>query len=69
MSPFTKTVKRRTVTPHRGRRIVVTLESGDLIGFRAERTRRTWYTTAAACMDLAIKQAVAAERRERAKKK
>ncbi len=65
MSPLTKRVRRRTVAPHRGRRIVVTLEPGDIIGFRAERTRRTWYTTLGACMDMAIRQTVIAERRDK----
>lgn len=66
MTELTKRVKRRTLAPHRGRRIVVTLEPGDLIGFRLERTRRTWYTTLGACMDMAVRQTVVAERREKA---
>lgn len=69
MTPITKAVKRRTVAPHRGRRIVVSLEPGDLIGFRAERTRRTFYVTAAACFDLAMKMHVAADRAAKRKGK
>ena len=69
MTPFSKPVKRRTDLPHRGRRIVVSLEPGDIIGFRSERTRRTYYTTVAACSDMAIKQQVLAERAAKKKGK
>jgi len=54
---------------HRGRRTVVTLAPGDVIGFRAERTRKTYWTSLAACMDMAIKQEVAALRAAKIVKK
>jgi len=69
MTPITKTVKRRTIGQHRGRRVVISLEPGDLIGFRAERTRRTFYVTAAACFDLAVRQQVLADRAAKRKGK
>lgn len=59
-------VARITAQPHRnarGRRIVVTLEAGDLIGLRPERTRRVEYVPAGAIYDLAVKMRVLAERR------
>lgn len=62
MTPLTKSLSRRTIGNHRGRRFVVILEPGDVIGFRAERTRKVFYTTLAACFDLAVRQAVIAER-------
>lgn len=54
---------------HRGRRFVVTLEPGDVIGFRAERTRRTFYTTLAACFDMACRQQIAADKAAKRKEK
>ena len=62
MTPLNKTINRRTVGTQRGRRFVVILEPGDVIGFRGERTRRIFYTTLAACFDMAVRQAVIAER-------
>lgn len=62
MTPLNKTVNRRTVGTHHGRRFVVILEPGDVIGFRGERTRRVFYTTLAACFDMAVRQAVIADR-------
>lgn len=56
MTDLTKAVKRRTCGMHRGTRFVVTLEPGDVIGFRIERKRRTFYTTLAACFDMAVRQ-------------
>ena len=56
---------RKTALPHRGRRIVVTLEMGDLIGLRPERTRRVEYVTVAAIYDLAVRQRVAFERTQK----
>lgn len=69
MSPLTKPVRRRTLGAHHRRRIVVTLAPGDVIGFRYERTRRTWYTTIAACMDMAVRQTVIAERAEKKRRR
>lgn len=62
MTDLSKRVSRRTMGTHRGRRIVVSIEPGDVIGFRHERTRRTFYTTLAACMDMAVRQQIAAEK-------
>lgn len=64
-----RTVARKTALPHRGRRIVVTLDSGDLIGLRPERTRRIEYITVAAAYDMAVKQRVAFERAQKRKAK
>ena len=69
MTDLLKAVRRRSMVPHRGRRIVVSIEPGDVIGFRAERTRRTFYTTLAACMDMAVRTAVMAERAAKRKAK
>lgn len=69
MTDLLKRIARRTVVPHRGRRIVVTMEPGDLIGFRPERTRRTFYTTVAACADMAMRAAVLADRAAKRKGK
>jgi hypothetical protein len=55
--------------PYRGRRIVVSLEPGDLIGFRLERTRRTEYLTVAGCYERAVIVRVAHERAEKRKAK
>ena len=62
MTDLKKTVRRRTIGSHRGMRYVVTLEPGDVIGFRQERKRRTFYTSLAACFDMAVRQQVAAEK-------
>lgn len=63
-----KPVARTTVLPHLGRRIVVTLERGDIIGLRPERCRRVEFVPAGAIYDLAVKLRVAAERRAKGKK-
>lgn len=68
MTDLLKAVRRRSMVAHRGRRIVVTIEPGDLIGFRAERTRHTFYTTLAACMDMAIRTEVMAARAAKRRK-
>lgn len=62
MTPLNKSLSRRTIGQHRGRRFVVILEPGDVIGFRPERTRKTFYTTLAACFDMAVRQAVIADK-------
>lgn len=61
-TPLTKDVKRISTGRHFGRRFVVTIASGDVIGFRSERTRKTYWTTLAACFDMSVKQHVDAER-------
>jgi hypothetical protein len=55
--------------PYRGRRIVVSLEPGDLLGFRLERTRRTEYLTVAGCYERAVIVRVAHEKAEKRKAK
>lgn len=62
MTPLNKSLSRRTIGTHRGRRFVVILEPGDVIGFRPERTRKAFYTTLAACFDMAVRQAVIADK-------
>jgi hypothetical protein len=69
MTDLNKRVKRRSIAPHRGRRIVVSLEPGDLIGLREERTRKTYYFPIAAAFDFAVKMYVAAARRDKLKAK
>jgi hypothetical protein len=66
-----KAVRRVTKGTHRGRRVVVTIDAPDMIGFRFAKTRTTYWTTIAACMDMAIRQEVAAAQlaRKKAKKR
>lgn len=64
-TPLTKKVKRRTLAPHRGRRLVVTLYPGDLIGIREERRRQEEIISLAAVSDFAVKLRVANERWQR----
>ncbi len=58
---LTKRVKRRTEAPHRGRRLVVTLYPGDMIGLRHERCRTEELVSLAGVYDFAVKARVAAE--------
>ena len=69
MTPLNKSLSRRTTGTHRGRRFVVILEPGDVIGFRPERTRKVFYTTLAACFDMAVRQQVATDRLAKKKAK
>ena len=62
MTDLLKQLKRRSTGTHRGRRIVVILAPGDVIGFRAERTRRVFWTSLAACFDMAVRSEVLAVR-------
>lgn len=62
MTPLTKSVKRKALGRHRGRGFAVILEPGDIIGFRVERSRTVFYTTLAACFDMAVRQQVLADR-------
>lgn len=50
MTALTKTIRRRTVDPfaHYHKRIVVSLERGDLLALRLERTRTTYRASLAA---------------------
>lgn len=69
MTPLNKSLSRRTIGTHHGKRFVVILEPGDVIGFRPERTRRVFYTTLAACFDMAMRQAVLAAKLAKRSKK
>ena len=68
MTDLKKPVRRRTIGLHRGRRIMVSLEPGDLLGLRQERCRMTEFITLAACYDMAVKARVLAERNKKRKK-
>ena len=61
MTDLHKRVSRRTLAPHRGRRIVVGLEPGDVLSLRMERCRQTEYLPLAALYDYAVKSRVLAE--------
>lgn len=61
-TPLKKAVRRRTEAPHRGRRLVVSLLPGDVIGLRPERTRREEFVSLAAIYDFAVKARVLSER-------
>ncbi len=62
MTDLKKRVSRRTIGLHRGRKIMVSLEPGDLLGLRQERCRQTEYVSLAACFDMAVRQRVYAEK-------
>jgi hypothetical protein len=66
-TPIYKETKRVTEGKHRGYKIVVMLAPPDLIGFRFERTRKVYWTTIAACMDMAVRQEVVAKQLARKK--
>lgn len=67
MTDLHKPVRRRTIGIHRGRRIMVSLEPGDLLGLRQERCRQTEYVSIAAMYDFAVKARVAFERAQKKK--
>lgn len=70
MTRLNRTIKRMSgATTHRGRRIAVTIEPGNLIGLREERTRKTFYLTIDAAYELAVMAELRAARREKAKAK
>ena len=62
MTDLKKPVRRRTIGKHRGRRIMVSLEPGDLLAMRQERCRQVEYMSIAAIYDFAVKARVVAER-------
>ena len=68
MTDLTKRVKRRTVHPHRGRRIVVTLHPGDVLGFRHERLRKEFLLSVGGAYDYAVMLEVERRRREKREK-
>ena len=47
-------VKRRTLKPHRGRRIVVSLHPGDVIGFREHGRHKEFTVSIAGAYDWAV---------------
>ena len=69
MTDLKKRVSRRTIGLHRGRKIMVSLEPGDLLGLRQERCRQTEYVSLAAIYDYAVKERVIAERAAKRKGK
>ena len=60
-TPLRKVIKRRGELPHRGRRLIVTLYPGDMIGLRPEKTRQEEVTSLAGVYDFAVKCRVAKE--------
>lgn len=64
MTDFGRPVRRRAVAGAvQGRRVVVILRPPDLVGFRLERTRRTYWLTAAACYSAAVRAEVLSTQR------
>jgi len=68
MTDLKRAVRRRTIGLHRGRRIMVSLEPGDMLALRMERCRQTEYVSLAAIYDYAVKARVLAERNAKRKK-
>ena len=63
MTPLRKRVQRRTTAPVRGgRRVVVSLLPGDVIGFREERTRTEYLLSISGAYTYAVRLAVAARK-------
>lgn len=56
MTDLERAISRRTRVPHRGRRIVVTLEPGDLLTLREERRRQTYTEPLAVVFDWFVKR-------------
>lgn len=67
MTDLKRAVRRRTIWLHRGRRIMVSLEPGDLLGLRMERCRQTEFVPLATIYDMAVKSRILAERNQRRK--
>lgn len=68
-TPLQKKVVRRALAPHRGRRLVVTLYPGDLIGLRHERCRAEEVVSLAGVYDFAVRMRVERERWKRAQER
>lgn len=70
MTDLKNKVRRRTISAHRGRRIVVSLLPGDVLAFREERTRREFLLTINAAYTYAVKlDTVERRMREKAAKR
>jgi hypothetical protein len=69
VTPLTKRVKRRTIAPHRGRRIVVSMLPGDVLSFREERTRREYVLSIAGAYTYAVMLEVERRKRDKAAKR
>jgi len=65
MTDLKKPIKRRTLAPHPGRRIVVSLLPGDVLSFREERTRKRFLLSIAGAFDYAVILEVERRKRER----
>ena len=66
MTDLTKRVKRRSFASYRGRRIVVSLLPGDVLGFREERTRQEYLLSISGAYTYAVMLEVERRKRERA---
>lgn len=72
MTTIRRTVKREMLDEifERGnRRVIVSLEAPNMVGFRAKGTRRTYYLTASVGWHVALNAHVAAEKRRKAAEK
>ena len=69
MTDLTKRVKRRTFAQYRGRRIVVSLLPGDVLGFREERTRREYLLSVSGAYTYAVMLETERRKREKAAKR
>ena len=69
MTDLTKRVKRRTNATYRGRRIVVSLIPGDVLGFREERTRREYLLSVSGAYTYAVMLEVERRKLEKAAKR
>ena len=69
MTDLTKRVKRRTIAPHRGRRIVVSMLPGDVLSFREERTRKEYLLSIVGAYTYAVMLEVERRKREKAAKR
>lgn len=68
MTPLNKPVVRRSGAVSGGRRLIVSLEPGDVIGIRPAGCRRTEYMPVLAAYTWAVKARVLAERAAKRKK-
>ena len=69
MTDLTKRVKRRTLAPHRGRRVIVSMLPGDVLSFREERTRKEFLLSVGGAFDYAVMLEVERGKREKSAKR